>query len=84
MVDIPKFEKGRFEILYDREGCIGAASCVAVDPINWKLNDADGKADYVKKTIDSQEELKRAIEAAESCPVVVIHIMDKKTGKNII
>ena len=84
MVEIPKFEKGRYEIEYDREGCIGAASCVAVDPVNWKLDDTDGKADMIKKTIDSQEELRLAIESAESCPVVVIHIIDKKTDEKLI
>jgi ferredoxin len=84
MVDVPKFEKDRYIIEYDREGCIGAASCVAVDPVNWKLADSDGKADFIKQTIDSQEELQKAIESAESCPVVVIHILDKKTGKRLI
>lgn len=80
-------------IEYDREGCIGAAACVAVQDDQWELV-ADGKADLKgseskkenkmqTKEID-ESELEKYKEAAESCPVTVIHIIDKETGERII
>lgn len=80
-------------IEYDREGCIGAAACVAVQDDQWELV-ADGKADLKdgksendnkiqRKEID-ESELEKYKEAAESCPVTVIHIIDKETGEKII
>lgn len=70
-----------FELVYDREGCIGAASCVAVYPEQWDLA-ADGKADYKVLTFN-KEELERNLEAAKSCPVNVIRIKNKKTGEMV-
>jgi len=83
----------KYRIEYDREGCIGAAACVAVDSENWNIVE-DGKADLKdslqdKKTtffvreID-ESELAKWKETAESCPVTVIHIVDLATGKRII
>ena len=78
---------------YNREGCIGAAACVAVQDDQWELV-ADGKADLKgsnqvdgnkKQTKEIDEsELAKYKEAAESCPVTVIHIIDKETGEKII
>ncbi|MEK7157948.1 MAG: ferredoxin [Patescibacteria group bacterium] len=70
-----------YKIVYDREGCIGAASCTAVSE-NWELSD-DGKATFHKEMI-TEEELAKEREAAESCPVQVIHIINTETGEQII
>lgn len=75
-------KESRYIIEYEREGCIGAASCVAAAPKNWKMNE-DGKADYFKKEI-TEDELEDNLEAAKVCPVNVIHIIDKKTGRKLI
>ena len=83
----------KYKIEYDREACIGIAACVAVDPENWVMVD-DNKADlkdsrqdtktkFFVKEID-ESELKKWMDAAESCSVNVIHIVDLKTGKRII
>ena len=83
----------KYRIELDREGCIGAAACVAVDPENWEIVE-DGKVDlkgskqdpktkFFLKDID-ESELHKWKEAAESCPVSVIHIVDLETGKRII
>ena len=77
----------------DRDACIGAAACVAADEANWKLVD-DGKVDltganrsednkFHRKEID-ESELDKYMEAAQSCPVTVIHITDKETGEKLI
>ena len=71
----------RYKIEYDRQGCIGAGACTAVSK-NWKMED-DGKANPVK-TEFSEEEFEEQLEAAQVCPVNVIHIIDKHTGKKII
>ena len=83
----------KYRIEYDREGCIGAAACVAVDGDNWTLIE-DGKADLTNSKEDqktgyfireiTEGELAKFKEAAESCPVNVIHIVDLETGKRII
>ncbi|HLC58624.1 MAG TPA: ferredoxin [Candidatus Nanoarchaeia archaeon] len=83
----------KYRIEYDREGCIGAAACVAVDEENWMLIE-DGKADlkdskkentkgYFIREI-TEEQLAKFKEAAEACPVNVIHIVDLETGRRII
>mgnify|MGYP001584869442 FL=1 len=43
----------KYMIELDREGCIGAAACVAVDPDNWAIVE-DGKVDLK----DSKQDLK--------------------------
>lgn len=83
----------KYRVELDREGCIGAAACVAVDSENWQIVE-DGKVDlkdskqdektkFFVREID-ESELARWKEAAESCPVAVIHIVDLETGKRII
>ncbi len=83
----------KYRVELDREGCIGAAACVAVDPDNWSIVE-DGKVDLKDSTQDSktkffvreidESELAKWKEAAESCPVTVIHIVDLETGRRII
>ena len=77
--ETPDYE---YEIEYEREKCIGAASCEFLCPENWKVSE-DGKADFKKKYLN-KEELKRNMEAAKSCPVNIIHIIEKKTKKRLI
>ena len=83
----------KYKIVLDREGCIGAAACVAVHPERWKMKD-DGKVsiqgegvekkDGNEELIITEEELELHKEAAEVCPVNVIHIIDLETGKKLI
>lgn len=74
------------EIQHDRPNCIGCAACAAIDPKTWKMHE-DGKADIVKgekfgegwerKDI-KEEEFKDTMDAAEACPVNVIHVIEKE------
>jgi len=89
----------KYKIILDRKGCIGAAACVAILPEFWEMVD-DGKVtildrDLSKKAKKSQdyeeiilelndEQLQKQKDAAEVCPVVVIHIEDMETGERII
>ena len=81
----------KYLVEYDRDGCIGAAACVAVQPDQWTMVD-DGKADLKDskkegknwfKEID-ESELEKYKDAEESCPVTVIKIFEKDTKKRII
>jgi ferredoxin len=74
----------------DHEGCIGCGACVAVYSIGWEMGD-EGKSNLKgsKKRADSwtekeatEEEAKHHQEAAESCPVNVIHVT--VDGKKVI
>ncbi|MBI4448542.1 ferredoxin [Candidatus Woesearchaeota archaeon] len=81
----------RYRVEYDREGCIGAAACFAVYKERWVVVD-DGKADLIGAPKDpvrqtlviGADEFEKMKEAAESCPVNVIHIIDEETGERII
>ena len=85
---------GKYIVRYDREGCIGAAACVGMDPKNWILAPSDGKADLIEgkengqsgiweKEID-ESELEAMMNAARGCPVIVIHVFNKETGEQLI
>ncbi len=71
-----------YEILYDREGCIGAAACVSVAPDVWEMAD-DGKAN-IKMQFINEDVLDINKAAASACPVTVIHIVNKETREQII
>lgn len=79
----------KYTIKYDREGCIGAASCTAFSK-RFKMAE-DGKADFegAKETDEDffeleidESELEELKETAKSCPTKVIRIYDEK-GKQI-
>jgi len=85
--------KKKYKVVYDREGCIGAAACAAVYPERWEIVE-DGKADLVGGTPKDdneiqefefdEDELEKMMAGAESCPVNVIHIIDMETGEKLI
>ncbi|MFC2142820.1 ferredoxin [Candidatus Aenigmatarchaeota archaeon] len=77
-------------IQYDREGCIGAASCTHASK-EWVLA-SDSKADLKdSKEVDedlfereiTEAELAEHLEAAKSCPTHAIKIIEKETKKKI-
>lgn len=81
------------KIEHDRPNCIGCAACAAIAPEFWKMDDDSGKSDIIdgKRKDDGREELdieekdfKINQEAAEACPVNVIHLKDLKSGKRVI
>lgn len=63
----------------DRNLCIGAATCVALAPQAWALDD-EAKA-IILDTADQADDT-ALMEAAKSCPVMAIFITDD-TGKQI-
>jgi ferredoxin len=89
-----------YRIVFDRKNCIGAAACAAVAPEFWVMKDdgkADlighkidetGMQVLIVKESQLSKEGKNILavnrEAAEVCPVQVIHIYDDETGEKII
>jgi ferredoxin len=82
----------KYTLQHDRPNCIGCGACAVVAPKFWEMND-DGKSDIIggehkpdewqEKTIEEKDfDINK--EAAESCPVEVIHLIDNDTKKKII
>jgi ferredoxin len=63
----------------DRNLCIGAATCIAIAPKAWALDD-EAKA-IILDTAD-QETDETLLEAAKGCPVMAIFITDEH-GKQV-
>lgn len=70
-------ENDKYRIKVDQNLCIGAASCVALAPKIFQLNQ-DNKAYVVDPYGDTEENL---FAAAKSCPVNAIIIENKETGR---
>jgi len=81
-----------YVLQHDRPNCIGCAACEAVAPDFWEMN-GDGKSDIKNgKNKDNgwqelhfnEKNFQENKDAADSCPVNVIHIVKKETGEKLI
>ena len=81
MADDPKItRKIRSHTMHiDQNLCIGAATCVAIAPKAWALDD-QAKA-IILDSADSESD-ETLLEAAKGCPVMAIIISDE-SGKQI-
>ncbi len=81
------------KMVYDRNGCIGAAACAAINPEDFVMND-DGKADLVQAKkegdkfikilhVPNQDLLDKIVDSAKGCPVDVIEVWDVKENKKL-
>lgn len=70
---------GKYKIRITRDSCIGAASCVAVSPTVFKL-DEENKVVFLESASDEESNI---LTAAQSCPTSAIVITDTETGKQI-
>ncbi len=80
----------KIRIIYDKDACIGAAACAAMDPKYFEMNE-EGKAELKgsKKNKDGKYELiidenDDTYQAAESCPVLAIKLINEDTGEELI
>jgi len=91
--EVQSSEKKKYKLEHDRPNCIGCGACVAVAPDHWEMHD-DGKSDIIKcksrkedgwqeKDIE-EKDFKENMEAAESCPVNVIHLKKLKDDEKLI
>jgi len=73
---------GKHKIDHDRPNCIGCGACVAIFPEAWEMSPEDGKSICKKPEFDDPD-FKKHLEAAQSCPVNVIHLLKEKKEKII-
>lgn len=78
-----------YKIEHDKPNCIGCGACAAVAPQFWEmegdkshLKGSEPMGDGEQRTIEDKDE-KANMEAAQSCPVNVIHLKDAN-GKQLI
>ena len=69
----------KYKIEHGRANCIGCGACAAICPGNWEMA---GDKSKPKKT--DLNELGCNMNAAQSCPVNVIHITDTAAKKKLI
>ncbi len=82
----------KFKIEHNRPDCIGCAACAAISPEHWEMHE-DGKSD-IKNSIKrddgwEEKDIEEADfvtnkDAADACPVNVIHIRNLTTNEKII
>jgi formyltetrahydrofolate-dependent phosphoribosylglycinamide formyltransferase len=86
-------KRNAYLIKHNRPDCIGCTACAAIAPKFWTMSDEDGKSDIIgaKMTEEGWEELeisekdfKLNMDAAEACPVNVIHLIRIGDGKDLI
>lgn len=68
----------KYIIEYDKNKCIGAASCAVIAPLTFVMNE-ENRAD-INIDVDDFDEDELILEGAQSCPVFAIKILDKETG----
>lgn len=78
----------KYKIKVDPDLCIGAASCVTIDPATFQLN-AENKAEvldhaqelggptYEREVEMTEAEKDNLLLAAQSCPTLAIYIFDE-------
>ena len=71
-------EKSNYIIEYDINKCIGAASCAAIAPLTFFMNE-ENKAE-IRKDVDDFDDDETILSGAQSCPVFAIKIIEKSTG----
>lgn len=74
-----KCDKSKYILLIDRETCVGAATCVALAGLTFKLDELS-KVVVLEGDWDQDE---MVLAAAQSCPVFAISILDKDTGLKV-
>lgn len=70
---------GKYQVAVIREKCIAAASCVAIAPGVFKLDEEQIAAIISQDGNDDETKLL----AAQSCPTAAIIVTDTTTGKQV-
>lgn len=70
---------GKYTVTVDRNLCIGAASCIAIAPKTFVLDD-EAKAVFAPTAGEESEET--ILDSAKACPVAAIIIHDE-AGKQV-
>ena len=65
-------------VVVDKQGCIGARSCAIVAPLSFQMDEND--IAYVPEGHEETDE-ETLLLAAQSCPVLAIHLYNKDAKK---
>ncbi|PIN73455.1 ferredoxin [Candidatus Woesearchaeota archaeon CG10_big_fil_rev_8_21_14_0_10_45_16] len=77
----------KYKVLHFKKDCISCGACAAIAPEYWEM-DEEGMADlkgskkvddHYELDIDSEEAKAINQEAADVCPVNIIHVKEKKS-----
>lgn len=71
---------GKYRVVVLKDKCIGAASCVAVSPKTFELNDQ--QIAKVLPTVNTETD-ENLLLAAQSCPTLAIEVYDTTTGEKV-
>lgn len=71
---------GKYKVQVLRDKCIGAASCVAIAPKAFKLDD-EQKA-IILPTVGEESD-DNLLLGAQSCPTAAIVVVDTETGEQV-
>jgi len=74
-------ENSKYIIEYDRDKCIGAASCAAIAGLTFYMDD-ENKAKIREDVVDFDAD-DTILAGAQSCPVFAIKIINKETGETV-
>jgi ferredoxin len=72
-------DTSKYIIEYDINKCIGAASCAAIAPLTFFMNE-ENKAEFQKEGEEWDDD-EVIMAAAQSCPVFAITIIDKASNE---
>lgn len=77
-----KFKNYNMKVIQEREKCIGCGSCAALCPKYWEMAE-DGKSSLKNSVTNAEGNYELEVEAAEcnkeaadACPVQIIHIVE--------
>lgn len=70
---------GKYQVQVINDKCIGAASCVAIAPAVFEMNEEN-----IARVISQDgEDDETKLLAAQSCPTSAIVVIDTETGKQV-
>ncbi|WP_435153418.1 ferredoxin [Haladaptatus sp. DFWS20] len=85
MTNTPPVEEKPYKIIFEGGRCFGAGKCAEV-AANWEMDFSTGLG-APKAYFFGEGELEENVRAAEVCPAKkdagVIHVIDRKSGKEI-
>ncbi|MAG60499.1 ferredoxin [archaeon] len=74
----------KFKVVHEREGCIACGACAAISPDFWEMDEEGLSTLKGAKKVDNHFELEITEEqkatnqeAAEVCPVQIIHVREE-------
>lgn len=70
----------KYSVEQEHDKCISCGACVGSCPENWEMGDDDKSHPKLTEVDD----LGCNMEAAQNCPVNIIHVKDNEKGEKLI